>query len=559
MSASPSNTAQELDAPPAATPRKVAAEVVETLRELGVRHVFGVPSGGWVEYMEALRTADGIEFILTTHEGAAGMMADVCGRLTGAPGVCFGTFGPGATNLATGVGEALLDRSPMIAFTDEMPAPMRGRTTQMGIDHQALMAPITKATTRLRPDSVRATLLEAARMALTPRRGPVHVGLPTDVSVLPSTGDATATLDLPVAPHASDQFLKEASERLATARRPLMAIGLGAVRAGVTAQAVAVAEARGMPVVLTPMAKGAMREDHPLYAGVLFHALSDVVGQTHSQADLVVAVGYDPVEFNYEGWLCERASLISLDDEPADIDRSVYDLAVDAVGDIGASLDRLVVTPGAPNDWDLEVLAARREAMFARLAPSNRGFGPKGALAVLRELLPDDGIMTCDVGAHTHLIGQLWRTPAPGLQIMTNGWSTMGFGLPAAIAAKLTHPEKAVCAVVGDGGFLMTAGEIATAVRYGVGVVTVVLTDNDLALIRIKQQKKHYPIYGTPVRAAGAIGGPNIFGARVITAADPQSFRDALTQAFAANEPVIVEALVDSREYDEVVLHKDKP
>ncbi len=340
-----------------------------------------------------------------------------------------------------------------------------------------------------------------------------------------------------------------------------MAIGLkAAVRAGVGKQALAIAEARGMPVVLdADVAKGDARlEDHPLYAGVLFHALSDVVGETHQQADLILAVGYDPVEFNYEGWLSERASLISLDDEGADIDRSAYDLAVDAVGDIGASLDRLVVTPGAPNDWDLVALAARREAMFARLAPSNRGFGPKGALAVLREVLPDDGVMTCDVGAHTHLIGQLWRTPAPGLQIMTNGWSTMGFGVPAAIAAKLVHPDKPVCAVVGDGGFLMTAGEIATAVRYGLAIVIVVLTDNDLALIRIKQEKKGNPIYGTPVRATGAIGGPDIFGARVLTAADAPSFRAALAQAFAADAPVIVEALVDSREYDEVVLHQDK-
>jgi len=559
MSASDSSAALNPEAPAAAAPRKVAAEVVETLRELGVRYVFGVPSGGWVEYMEALRTAEGIEFILTTHEGAAGMMADVCGRLTGAPGVCFGTFGPGATNLATGVGEALLDRSPMIAFTDEMPASMRGRTTQMGIDHQALMGPITKATTRLAPGAVRETLLAAAQTALTPRQGPVHVGLPTDISVLPSTGDTSAALVKPAVPRAADDLLAEASERLAAARKPLMAIGLGAVRAGVTGRAAALAEARGMPVVLSPMAKGALSEDHPLYAGVLFHALSDVVGQTHQQADLVVAVGYDPVEFNFESWLSERAALISLDDAPADIDQSIYDLAVDAVGDIGASLERLTVAPGAPNDWDLSDLAARREAMFARLAPSNGDFGPKGALAVLREVLPDDGIMTCDVGAHTHLIGQLWRTPAPGLQIMTNGWSTMGFGVPAAIAAKLVYPDKQVCAVVGDGGFLMTAGEIVTAVRYGVGFVTVVLTDNDLALIRIKQQKKSYPIYGTPVRQAGAIGGPDIFGARVITAANPQSFRSALTEAFAANEPVIVEALVDSREYDEVVLHKDKP
>lgn len=145
--------------------KTVATLVVNTLRELGVKYVFGVPSSGWLDYMEALRTTDGIEFILVTHEGGAGMMADVCGRLGDAPGVCFGTYGPGATNLATGVGGALLDRSPMIAFTDEMSMLMRGRTTQMGIDHQALFRPLTKKTTRLRADAVKSVLFDAARVA----------------------------------------------------------------------------------------------------------------------------------------------------------------------------------------------------------------------------------------------------------------------------------------------------------------------------------------------------------------------------------------------------------
>jgi acetolactate synthase-1/2/3 large subunit len=535
-------------------------EVVETLRDLGVKHVFGVPSGGWTDYMEALRTTPGIDFILATHEGGAGIMADVTGRLTGAPGVCFGTYGPGATNLATGVGEALLDRSPMIALTDEMPAAMRGRTTQMGIDHQALFAPLTKATTRLGRDGVRETLVDAAKLALTLRRGPVHVGLPAGLSGLPAQAGGPVRAVPPPAPSPADPgLLAAAASLLASSRRPLVAIGLGAVRAGVTARAVALAQACGAPVVLTPMAKGALPEDHPLYAGVLFHALSDVVGETHQQADLVLAVGYDPVEFNYESWIPSAARLVSLDTEPADIERGACVEVLDVVGEVGASVDFLAAQPSVARDWDLGALAARREAMFARLAPSNAGFGPKAALAVLREVLPADGIMACDVGAHTHLIGQQWRTPAPGLQLMTNGWSTMGFGIPAAIAAKLVFPDKAVCAVVGDGGFLMTAGEIATARRYGVAVVIVVLTDNDLALIRIKQEKKAYPIYGTPVRSAGTIGGPDIFGARVLTADDAQTFREHLQQAFAADGPVIVEARIDSREYDEVVLRKDKP
>lgn len=539
--------------------KTVAATVVEALRELGVKHVFGVPSGGWVDYMEELRTAKGIDFILATHEGGAGMMADVCGRMTGVPGVCFGTFGPGATNLATGVGEALLDRSPMIALTDEMPASLRGRTVQMAIDHQALFEPLTKKTTRLAAKAVRKTLFDAARMALQGRPGPVHVGLPVGLSAEIAAPESVAFKPPAGAPKADAKALKKAAELLAKAKKPVLAVGLGAVQAGLAKEIKAFAHKHDIPVLLTPMAKGMLAETDRSYAGVLFHALSDMVGETHQQADLVIGIGYDPVEFNYESWMPRTAPLVSLDVAPADIDRKSYKLAVDAVGDLKTSLAALAKIPAGRYDWDMKALAARRDAMFAKLQPSNRGFGPKGALKVLREVLPRDGIMTCDVGAHTHLIGQLWPTPAPGLQIMTNGWSTMGFGIPAAIAAKLCAPKQTVCAVVGDGGFLMTVGELATAVRYKVKIVVVVLTDNDLALIRIKQQKKGNPIYGTPVRAKGSIGGDNLFGVPVMTTSDPLELRKALAKAFAADGPVVVQAMVDSREYDGVVLKKDKP
>lgn len=537
----------------------VARSVVNTLRDLGVKYVFGVPSGGWVDYMEALRTTDGIEFILVTHEGGAGMMADVCGRLGDAPGVCFGTFGPGATNLATGVGEALLDRSPMIAFTDEIPTAMRGRTTQMGIDHQALFEPLTKKTTRLRADAVKSVLFDAARVALDGRAGPVHVGLPVGLSAESASIENIAFTPPAPPPPADPKLLQQAAKLFAGARKPILAVGLGAVHAKVQSEVQSLAEKHNIPVVLTPMAKGMLAEDHRSYAGVLFHALSDIVGETHQQADLVVGVGYDPVEFNYESWMPNGAPLVNFDIEPADLDRDRYTLAVDAVGDIRTSLGALLAHPATDNDWDLAALAARRAAMFAKLKPSSEGFGPKAVLAVLREELADDGIMTCDVGAHTHLIGQLWATPAPGLQIMTNGWSAMGFGIPSAIAAKLARPEKSVCTVVGDGGFLMTAGELATAVRYNLKIVVILLTDNDLALIRIKQEKKSNPIYGTPVRNQGTIGGSHIFGVPARTARDTIEFRRELKAAFAADGPVIVEAIVDSREYDAIVLHKDKP
>lgn len=536
----------------------VARKLVRMLRDMGVRHVFGVPSGGWVDYMEALRETDGIDFVLTSHEGGASFMADVCGRLTGVPGVCFGTFGPGATNLATGVGGALLDRSPMIALTDEMPAAMRSRVTQMGIDHQALFAPITKKTTRLDAANATAILADAAAVALEGRPGPVHIGLPSGLSAEPAgAGDLAFVAPQPPAPDAAALDALTAAFR--AARKPVLAIGLGATRLGIEGRIAAFAERFGLPVVLTPMAKGMIPENHPNYAGVLFHALSDEVGKTHAAADLVVAIGYDPVEFNYESWMRDGLPLASVDIAPVDIDRARHPVVAEVIGDIAAGLAALEAVQAPRKEWALAEVAARKAAMFQRMRPSAGAMGPCAALEVLRDVLPDDGIMTCDVGAHTHLIGQKWETPASGRQIMTNGWSAMGFGLPAAIAAKLCRPDQAVCAVVGDGGFLMTVGELATAVREKLPIVILVLTDNDLALIRIKQQRKQNPIYGTPVRAEGTIGGPSLFGVPVTTAATPEALRAALVEAFAADGPRIVEALVDSREYDGLVLRKDKP
>ena len=537
--------------------KTVALTMIESLRDCGVKHVFGVPSGGWVDFMEAIRNTDGIEFILTSHEGAAGFMADICGRLSGVPGVCFGTFGPGATNLATGVGGANLDRSPLIALTDEMPEAMRGRIVQMGIDHQALFEPITKWTTRLSVENAGGIIHEAVVKAMDGTPGAVHIGMPVDITAqtaLPCTPPAT---DCPRPDSGDEKALEQAAKWISSAKKPALVLGLAAVRDGIREEILSFAETYNMPVLLTPMAKGMISEDHPLYAGVLFHALSDQVAQTHSQADLMLAIGYDTVEFNFENWLASDIPLIDISDTPLNIEGHAKPLHLD--GDIALNLSVLAKTPVGETNWDIDALVARKNAMFEQMSPKSNVMGPCAVLDILREILPEDGIMTCDVGAHTHLIGQKWRTPKPKTQIMSNGWSSMGFGLPAAIAAKLCKPDVPVCAVVGDGGFLMTAGELATAVRYNLNIVLIVLTDNDLALIRIKQQRKDNPIFGTPVReATGTIGGDNIFGVPVLKARNESELEEQLKTAFETDGPVIVEAFVNSLEYDQLVLKKDK-
>lgn len=537
--------------------KTVAQVVVDTLKEIGVRHVFGVPSGAMLDYMEAIRTTGGIDFMLTSHESGAGFMATVCGQLSGVPGVCFGTFGPGATNLATGVGCAYLDRSPVIAFTDEMPDDKLHRTAQMNIDHQALFAPITKLTFRLDPSAVRENILHAAGVAMSARQGPVHIGLPVGTASMRTSQARNMELAIKSPPTPSSKLLDEMQRLFRAAEKPVLVAGLGAVRAGVQDQLLAIAEKFHLPVILTPMAKGMVPERHPSYAGVLFHALSDHVGITHQQSDLVISIGYDPVEFNYEDWM-PPVPLVSIDTQAADIDRDEYQVACEIIGEIAPALDRLASMEAGRKAWDMEALAQRRNNMFSMMKSKANTFGPCAALEVLREVLPEAGIMTCDVGAHTHLIGQKWPTPATGKQLMTNGWSAMGFGIPAAIAAKICKPDVPDCAVVGDGGFLMTAGELAVAARGKLPVVFVLFTDIDLSLIRIKQEKKGMPHYGTSIRASGAMGSDNIFGVHVVQADDSDTFRSALQKAFHAEGPTIVEAFVDGREYDALVLRKDK-
>ena len=532
----------------------VAEKLIQSLHGLGVKYIFGIPGGPWIPYMEAM-PAYGIEFILVSNEASAGIMADVCARITGIPGVCHATFGPGAANLTTGVGCAYLDRSPLIALTSEQSDDMLKRKSQMNIDHQALFAPLTKWTTRLTRDSVTEIIHKAAQIATSEVPGPVHIGLPADLAdEIASEGSSTLALKPHKIPTPDAKLLEKVEGLLSKSRKPIFAVGLTAARLKLNDLLLSVAQKHMIPIVLTPMAKGMLPEDHPCYAGVLFHALSDHVALTYRQADLVIGIGYDPVEFNYEQWMPD-VPLIHLDSSPADID-AAYDLACDVVGDLRQSLNYIARMAPVKTDWDFDALGKRRQRMFRSLEANT--FGPRDALTILREVMPQDGIMTCDVGAHTHLIGQMWTTPAPGLQIMTNGWSSMGFGVPSAIAAKLCLPDRAVACVSGDGGFLMMAGEMITARRLNLNVVFVVLADRELSLIHVKQKRKGYKHYGTRLYDGDFFASDCIFGVPVSTAGNGNEMREALNRAFAASGPVIVEAVIDGAEYKELMAREYK-
>jgi acetolactate synthase-1/2/3 large subunit len=435
---------------------------------------------------------------------------------------------------------------------------MRHRTLQMHIDHQALFRPLTKWTTRLQAANLRQTLRRAVQVAIAEVPGPVHLGLPEDLGPQPMTPEAGTVCmqrSQPAPPPAEEQ-LHILARHLRQAKRPLLVLGLSCLRATGWDALQHFIDRQRLPVVLSPMAKGFLREDHASYVGVVFHALSNIVAETIQDADMVLAIGYDPVEFNYEEWLT-AVPLLHVDTVPADVDASCH-LAAEVVGDIGTVLRFLATIPPLPHTWDLDVIGERRQRMFAALTAPRTALSPSQVLGAIQELLPADGFLTCDVGAHTHLIGQVWRTPAPGHLVMTNGWSSMGFGIPAALATKLCHPERPVVCVTGDGGFLMMVGEMATAVRLGLPVVFVVLVDRHLQLITLKQEHQGFPCYGTPLWPAPYPPPSHYFGVPVTTVRTVAEVHDALAQGLRAGGPVIIEALVDPSEYEHLILRPHK-
>lgn len=540
----------------------VAQIFVHTLKEIGVKYVFGVPSGNMIDYIEALRLEDGINFVLVAHETTAAFMAGVCGQLTGVPGACFATFGPGATNLCTGVGGALLDRVPLIAFTDEMPDYLLNRTVQMNINHQQLFFPLTKWTTRVNENNIGELILKGAGISISKPHGPVHIGIPAGIGQKQVgktiSGINYLRVEKELTTHPNAAFYRDLVHLFELSEKPVLVVGLSAVQAGVKDLIVEMAEKFQIPVVLTPMAKGIFNETHPLYAGVLFHALSDLVAEIYREADLIIGIGYDPVEINYEDWM-PRTSLIHFDIKPADVDKQKITEVINVTDDLEVSLSEFLKFNTVKKSWDINRLQQQKALLFKILTPAPDSFGALAVVHDLRIALPNDGILTVDVGAHLHLIGQIWQTPSPEKLLITNGWSSMGYAIPAALAAKLCHPGLPVAAIMGDGGFLMTVGELATAKRLNLKIVFVVIFDNSLSLIRIKQEKKEFDNnYGTNLNELPEFSTNHYFGVPVIRATNRKEYQSALKQAFLSDGPTLIEAVADGSEYDNLILKPNK-
>lgn len=530
----------------------VAAVMAEHVARLGVSHVFTYPGDPTIDFLESLRQRD-VASVLGRREGTAVFMAEGYSQATGELGVCVSTLGPGSTALVNGVAAATWDRVPMLAISGQVESAREPFFTHQVVDHQALFGPVAKWAGRLDPAAVGTTLRKAIRTATAERPGAVHLTVNADVFsgptsdtevVLPPTRPETMGISAYRAPGTDDD--PEALVR--RARRPILLAGIGAVRAGATPELARLAETLGAPVVVAPMAKGVLPEDHPYFTGVLDMACNQVMWDLLGGADLILAVGFDAVEL-IKPWTL-RVPVLHIDALP-NTDQ-VYRADVELVGAIPAILDRL--TDGGPgaSRWTGDEVAAHREALSeAYYAGRVTGrLNPTDVVDTVRAAMPETTVVTCDVGSHKLLVGQGWRATEPRSVLMSNGLSSMGFGLPAAIGAKLARPDAPVAALIGDGGFAMAATELRLAASLGLGVAVVVLVDESLNRIELKQMARGYPSTATriePTDLPKLAESMDCDGVRVSSIAELEKAAEGLA---SLTRPLVIEAVIDPAQYE---------
>jgi len=521
----------------------------DRLKDAGVRYVMGHPGGEVVDLIEGFRAA-GLEFVLTRHEAAAGFMADAMAASSGVPGVCVGTLGPGATNLVTGVAQAHLDRSPVIAFTGQLPVDRYEITTHQKLDLRALFAPITKAQARVSASNAGAVIDRAIRVALAPRRGPVFLEVPSDVPHQDARDDRTDDERYGFPSHMWNAVdvdaAGRAAGRLRDSKRPVILVGLDANDEVTSTRLRALAEEWSIPVIDSPKSKGVFREDHPLFLGTIEMLGTAKLYELIDSCDLVIMIGFDPVEFDRD-W---TATAPVLHIGPLPNDDRYYRASVEVVGPPNEAIDaiRSLCGAGTPK-WSPAEVKRIRDEFRAFVSPKRASLTSQHVLGLLRAALPDDAIATCDVGYNKAVTGQCWTAYAPKTFFMSNGLSSMGYGLPAAIGLKLLHRDRTVACVLGDGGFAMSMAELETAVRLELPVIAVVLADEALSQIKANQERKGFKITGTTFRPLDYVAIARGFGAVGYEVTTEAECREAFAAAGDAKGPTLIAAHVDPSAY----------
>lgn len=530
--------------------------LVRCLEQEGVRFVFGLPGEENLELIDALADSS-IRFIETRHEqGAAfaAFMVDVYGRLSGKAGVCLSTLGPGATNLLTGVVDAFLDRTPLVAITAQASLNRRHKESHQYIDVLSMFRPITKWNTSIpKMEVVPEAVRKAFKIAETDKPGATHIELPEDVAEesIPESGQSEPLpVQSPVLPDPSPAQVARAVHAIGGAKRPVILAGNGVIRGCAHEAARRFARRLDIPVLHTFMAKGVLPDSDPLSLYTIGLQDRDFSSVILDQADVVIALGYDFVEYAPCLWNVRRDKrIVHIDVSPAEVDEH-YFVEVGVLGDLRLSLDQIGVkaTPFL-SSWAQNARATVVEGFAAeKLDADSWPLQPQRIIDDLRAALRADDIVVCDVGAHKLWMARRFPCDVPNSCIISNGFAAMGIAVPGAIAAKLLYPDRRVVAVTGDGGFLMNSQELETAVRLRLPIVILIWRDNGYGVIRWKQQLKFgrsaFVDFGNPdfVRYAESFGA---VGYRITASSElTPMLADALKQPV----PSIIDCPVDYEE-----------
>ncbi len=528
---------------------------VKCLEEEGIEYIFGVPGEENADFVMSLEQSEKIRFILTRHEQGAAFMAEIYGRLTGNAAGCLGTLGPGATNLITGVADANMDRAPLLALTGQGSSQRLHKESHQIMDVVKMFEPVTKwATSVLHQDNIPEIIRKAVRIARSEKPGAVHIELPEDLAKLPTTRQPIHPKRFR-RPVADDKIVDKAFELIRNARRPVILAGNGCIRRRASKQLRLFCEKTGIGVINTFMAKGCvdMDADYCLYTIGL--QAKDVVACALDAADVVITLGYDMVEYHPHLWNSHSdKTIIHADFLPAEIDTN-YLPETELVGDLAHTLwmlnERVDRHGGLTFDTDKQ--AATRREMTAELErhkddDTKGSIRPQKVLWDCRQVLGAHDILLSDVGAHKMWIARHYQCHEPNTCLIPNGFCSMGFALPGAIAASLVHPERRILAICGDAGFMMNVQEMETAKRIDSNIVVMVWEDNMYGLIAWKQTNefgKHTDLsFGNPdwLQLASAFGW---HGHYVSNSAE---LAGELEAAFGEDGPSLVVVPIDYRE-----------
>jgi acetolactate synthase-1/2/3 large subunit len=527
---------------------KAAELFIRCLENEGVEYIFGIPGEENLDLMDALLDSR-IQFVTTRHEQGAAFMADVYGRLTGKAGVCLATLGPGATNLITGVADANMDHAPLVAIAGQASTLRLHKESHQVLDLEQIFQPISKYSSRvLEPETIPEVVRKAFKLAQGEKPGASFIEFPENIAEM-ETDESPLPYVKSHRPHPSSARVEEVAKLISEARSPIILAGHGVVRSGASKALADFAEALNIPVSNTFMAKGVVPFRHPMALGSAGLQSKDYVALGFDEADVIICIGYDLVEYHPYLWHPTKdRCIIHIAQVPAEVDAH-YTVRSGLVGDIEESLSRIAALASRHEGNPLRHLRdALVQDMNEHKDDTCNPLKPQKIIWDLRTVLDLEDIVISDVGAHKMWMARMFRCEYPNTCLISNGFASMGIALPGAIAAKLVNPEQTIVAVTGDAGFLMNSQEIETALRLNLALIILVWNDGGYGLIEWKQMNEFGRPSNVHFNNPDFVAYAQSFGAKGYRIEEGDDLQDVLHQAIADDTVVVIDCPVDYSE-----------